>query len=167
MKISENCKNMLIHHEGLRLKPYLCPAHIWTCGVGSVLYQDQIKLPIIRNSDNNAIMIRKEYKLKDCDNRLWSKDEVIKLLEKDLQRFERGVLRYCPAIATQGQFDALVSFSFNVGIGTLQRSTLRQKHNRGDFEGAANEFMKYSKAGGKVLKGLLNRRKDEMKIYLS
>jgi len=49
----------------------------------------------------------------------------------------------------------------------LQRSTLRQKHNRGEFDGAAAEFMKYTKGGGKVLKGLVNRRKDEMKIYIS
>jgi lysozyme len=63
--------------------------------------------------------------------------------------------------------DALVSFSFNVGLGTLQRSTLRQKHNRGDYAGAADELLKYCKAGGKVLKGLENRRKDERALYLS
>jgi lysozyme len=62
--------------------------------------------------------------------------------------------------------DALVSFSFNVGLGTLQRSTLRQKHNRGDYKGAAEEFLKYTKAGGKVLKGLVNRRNDERALYL-
>jgi lysozyme len=62
--------------------------------------------------------------------------------------------------------DSLVSFSFNLGLGTLQRSTLRQKHNRGDYEGAAEEFLKYTKAGGKVLKGLVNRRNDERALYL-
>jgi lysozyme len=63
--------------------------------------------------------------------------------------------------------DGLVSFSFNVGLGTLQRSTLRQKLNRGDKEGAAEEFLKYTIAGGKVLKGLVNRRNDERAIFLS
>jgi lysozyme len=93
-------------------------------------------------------------------------DEVNAILASDLQRFERGVLRYCPSGITQGRFDALVSFAFNVGLGTLQRSTLRQKHNRGEFDGAADEFLKYCKAAGKVLKGLENRRKDERVMYL-
>jgi lysozyme len=99
------------------------------------------------------------------DFRQFTKDEVDAILKADLQRFERGVLRYCPNSLTQGQFDALVSFSFNVGLGTLQRSTLRQKHNRGDFDGAGSEFMKYTRGGGKVLKGLVNRRKDERAMY--
>jgi lysozyme len=100
-------------------------------------------------------------------NRRLSDDEVDSILQIDLQRFERGVLRYCPSGITQGRFDALVSFAFNVGLGTLQRSTLRQKHNRGEFNGAADEFLKYCKAAGKVLKGLENRRKDERAIYLT
>jgi lysozyme len=93
-------------------------------------------------------------------------DEVNAILAADLQRFERGVLRYCHSGITQGRFDALVSFAFNVGLGTLQRSTLRQKHNRGDYDGAADEFLKYCLGGGKVLKGLVNRRKDERAMYL-
>jgi lysozyme len=93
--------------------------------------------------------------------------EVDAILAKDLERFERGVLKYCPtAGANQGWLDSLVSFSFNVGLGTLQRSTLRQKHNRGDYAGAADEFLKYCKAAGKVLRGLENRRKDERALYL-
>jgi lysozyme len=93
--------------------------------------------------------------------------EVDAILAQDLARFERGVARYCPAAVNhQGQFDALVSFAFNVGLGNLQRSSLRMKHNRGDFDEAADEFMKWSKAGGKVLKGLVNRRLDEQRLYL-
>jgi lysozyme len=61
----------------------------------------------------------------------------------------------------------LVSFSFNVGLGTLQRSTLRQKVLRGDMEGASEELLKYCMAGGKVLRGLLNRRKDEQAVFLN
>jgi GH24 family phage-related lysozyme (muramidase) len=72
----------------------------------------------------------------------------------------------CPAASShQGQFDALVSFSFNVGLGTLQRSTLRAKFNRGDVAGAAQEFLKFTRGGGKVLKGLVNRRNDEVAMY--
>ena len=66
---------------------------------------------------------------------------------------------------TQHRFDALVSFAFNVGLGNLQRSTLRMKHNRADYDGAAQEFLKWSKAAGKVLRGLLIRRTYEMNLY--
>lgn len=155
--ISPKALATIAHHEGTRFKPYRCPAALWTCGIGSVLYPDQAKLPMAGRLD---------YPLKSADNRVWSKDEVNALLEYDLKRFVRGVARYCPAPLTQGQLDALVSFSFNVGLGTLQRSTLRQKHNRGDFAGAADEFLKFTKGGGKVLKGLVNRRNDERAMYL-
>jgi lysozyme len=94
-------------------------------------------------------------------------EEVDDILRDDLNRFERGVERYCPVKLTQGQFDALVSFSFNVGLGTLQRSTLRQKVLRGDFVEASEEFLKYTLAGGKVLKGLVNRRNDEKALFIS
>jgi lysozyme len=65
---------------------------------------------------------------------------------------------------TQNQFDCLVSFSFNLGLGTLQRSTVRQRINRGDIDGAAKVLLQYNKAGGKVLKGLTLRRIDEAKL---
>ena len=68
---------------------------------------------------------------------------------------------------TQGQFDALVSFSFNVGLGNLQNSTLRMKVNRSDFEGAAEQFLVWTKAGGKVLKGLVIRRTHEKEMFES
>ena len=149
---------MIKHHEGLRQKPYLCAAHMWTIGVGHVLYPRQGALKIDE---------RDAYPLEERDNRTFSMEEVDEILRDDLNRFERGVERYCPVKLTQGQFDALVSFSFNVGLGTLQRSTLRQKVLRGDMEGAAEEFLKYTLAGGKVLKGLVTRRNDERALFLS
>ena len=158
MKVSDKAIKAIIHHEGVRYKPYRCPANLWTIGVGSVLYPKQGLMTL-----SERLLMPLDPK----DNRIFTKDEVDAILKADLRRFERGVLRYCPGLITQGQFDALVSFSFNVGLGTLQRSTLRQKHNRAEFDGAAAEFLKYTKGGGKVLKGLVNRRKDEMKIYLS
>jgi GH24 family phage-related lysozyme (muramidase) len=96
-----------------------------------------------------------------------SMEEVNEILRADLARFEKGVATYCPVSLTQGQFDSLVSFSFNVGLGTLQRSTLRQKVLRGDMEGASEELLKYCMAGGKVLKGLQKRRLDERALFLS
>jgi lysozyme len=94
-------------------------------------------------------------------------EEIDGILATDLRRFELGVEKFCPVTLTQGQFDSLVSFSFNCGLGTLQRSTLRQKVLRNDMEGAAEELLKYCMVGGKPIKGLQNRRKDERALFLS
>ena len=158
MNVSDRAINTIKHHEGVRQKPYRCPARLWTVGVGHVLYPDQGRLKI---DDRDGFALKPE------DNRVFSMEEVDGILKSDLQRFERGVATYCPVELTQGQFDALVSFAFNVGLGTLQRSTLRQKILRGDTDGAAEEFLKYCLAGGKILKGLQNRRKDERAMFLS
>ena len=156
--ISAKALKMISHHEGIRLKPYRCPARLWTIGVGHVIEANHAKVPF---EDRNNLAIPEGW------NRTFTMEEVNAILAKDLERFERGVLKYCPsANANQSRMDALVSFSFNLGLGTLQRSTLRQKHNRGDYAGAAEEFLKYCKAGGKILKGLENRRKDERALYL-
>jgi len=94
--------------------------------------------------------------------------EVDAILAQDLARFERGVARYCPAaVNSQGQFDALVSFAFNVGLGNLQRSSIRMRYNRGDIEGAADAFLMWTKAAGKVLPGLVKRRQDERAMFLA
>ena len=113
-------------------------------------------------------MIRKEMPLKPEDNRVWTKEEIEELFADDVATFERGVLRLVPGCAgRQGAFDALVSISFNFGLGNLQRSTIRMKANRGDWEGAAEAFLMWSKAGGKVLPGLVRRRKAEIALFLS
>jgi lysozyme len=158
MNVSPKTIEMIKHHEGVRFKPYQCPAKLWTIGVGHVLYPNQGKMPIDQRSG---------YALHPEDNRAFSKDEVNAILRADLARFEKGVATYCPVPLTQGQFDALVSFSFNVGLGTLQRSTMRQKVLRGDMAGAAEELLKYCMAGGKVLRGLQNRRIDERAVFLT
>ena len=158
MKVSAKALSMIKHHEGTRQRPYRCPALLWTIGVGNVLYPAQGKLKL---EERNGYPLRPE------DDRQWSMEEVDGILAADLERFERGVERFCPVVLTQGQFDGLVSFSFNVGLGTLQRSTLRQKVLRLDMEGAAEELLKYCMAGGKPLKGLQNRRKDERVLFLS
>jgi lysozyme len=155
--ISPKMRELLKHHEGVRYKPYRCPALLWTVGVGHVLYPEQGKLPMDQ---------RMAFPLRQEDNRIWAKEEVDALLVYDLKRFVTGVSKYCPTGLNQGRMDALVSFAFNLGNGTLQRSTLRMKHNRGDYQGASEEFLKYVKAGGKVLKGLVKRRNDERAFYL-
>jgi len=158
MNVSPKAIAVIKHHEGVRQKPYKCPAKLWTVGVGHVLYPEQGKLPIDQ---------RDGFAMKVEDFRIFSMEEVDAILRADLNRFERGVEKFCPVPLTQGMFDGLVSFSFNVGLGTLQRSTLRQKLLRGDKEGAAEELLKYCMAGGKILKGLQNRRIDERAMFLS
>lgn len=146
MKVSQKALEMLRHHEGVRRKPYQDAIGLWTVGVGHLI-EDGKTLP-------------------DSWNKVFTMEEVDEILRKDLARFETGVERLCPSGLTGSRFDALVSFSFNVGLGCLQRSSIRMKHNRGDFEGAANGFLLYTKAGGKVFQGLVNRRKDERATYL-
>ena len=159
MKVSLAAIQMIKHHEGVRTRPYRCPALLWTVGVGHVIdpshaavkYEERRTLPILAGWD-----------------RVLTMGEVDAILAQDLGRFERGVARLCPAaVGHQGRFDALVSFAFNVGLGNLQRSGLRMKTNRGDVDEAADEFLKWTKAGGRVLPGLVKRRNDERALYLS
>ncbi len=159
MKVSSKAIEMIKHHEGVRLKPYRCPALLWTTAVGHVIDPNHAKVPFEE---------RRNLPIPAGWDRTLTMDEVDRILAEDLRRFERGVVRLCPAaVDRQGVFDSLVSFAFNVGLGSLQRSTLRMKTNRGEFEEAADEFLKWTKAGGRVLPGLVKRRMDERALYLS
>ena len=159
MKVSAELITLVKHHEGVRLRPYRCPALLWSVGVGHVIdpshiavkYEERRTLPIPDGWDRSLTM-----------------GEVDAILSQDLARFERGVARLCPAATShQGQFNALVSFAFNVGLGNLQRSSIRMRYNRGDIEGAADAFLMWTKAAGKVLPGLVKRRNDERALFLS
>ncbi len=168
MKLSKAGEDLMHKYEGFRSRPYLCPAHIWTIGYGHVLYQEQIRLPVVRVEGKETPMIRKEMPLKPEDNRVWTKTEIDELFRADVGTFERGVLRLVPGVVgRQGSFDALVSISFNFGLGNLQRSTIRMRANRGDWEGAAEAFRVWTKGGGKVLPGLVKRREAEIALFLS
>lgn len=168
MKLSKAGEGLMHKFEGFRNKPYLCPAHIWTIGYGHVLYQEQIKLPVVRVEGKNIPMIRREMPIRAEDNRAFTKAEIDELFRTDVGTFERGVLRLVPGVVgRQGAFDALVSFAFNAGLGNLQRSTIRMKANRGDWEGAAEAFMAWTKGGGRVLPGLVRRREAERTLFLS
>ena len=168
MKLSKAGEDLMHKYEGFRSRPYLCPAHIWTIGYGHVLYQEQIRLPVTRVEGKETPMIRKEMPLKPEDNRVWTKEEINELFRTDVGTFERGVLRLVPGVVgRQGAFDALVSISFNFGLGNLQRSTIRMRANRGDWDGAAEAFRVWTKGGGKVLPGLVKRREAEIALFLS
>lgn len=167
MKTSDAGLHLMHKFEGFRDRPYLCPAHIWTIGWGTVLYQEQIRLPMVRKDGYTGI-IRKEYPLKPEDFRVWSKEELAEMFKADLAGFERAVLRLIPGVAGhQRRFDALVCLTYNIGAGNLQRSTVRMRANRGDWEGAAEAFMSWTKGGGKVLPGLVRRRQAERALFLS
>lgn len=162
MKLSQAGADLMHRYEGCRNRPYLCPAHIWTIGYGHVLYQQQIRLPMVGQT------CRKDYPLAEGDNRVWSKDEINSLFASDVSSFERGVLRLVPGVVgRQGAFDALVSFAFNAGLGNLQRSQIRIKANRGEWESAAEALMDWTKGGGRVLPGLVKRREAERALFLS
>jgi lysozyme len=158
MKVSQKCIEQIKKDEGVRSKPYQCPALLWTVGVGHVIDPTHARVPMAN---------RKELPIPPGWDRVLSAEEIDDILRKDLARFESGVLRLIKVPMTQGQFDALVSFSFNVGLGNLQNSTLRMKLNRGDYEGAAEQFLVWTKAGGKVLKGLVIRRTHEKEMFES
>lgn len=141
-KISQNGIDLIKSFEGMKLKAYPDPAtggDPWTIGVGHT------------GPDVHPGLVITEAQA----------DE---LLRKDLQRFVDAVNRLCP-ITTQGQFDALVSFCFNVGDGNLKTSTLRRLHNEGAYDAAAMQFARWSRANGKVMKGLTRRRAAEASLY--
>ena len=145
MKTSDIGIQFITFHEAVRLKPYKDCVGLWTTGIGHLI-GDGKSLP-------------------DEWNRKLTLEEAFALLRYDLQRFERGVERLVPIPLQQCEFDALVSFSYNLGLGALQCSTLRKKLLRGDREGAANEILKWNKAGGIVVKGLVTRRRDSRMLF--
>lgn len=149
MKISDNGIAEIIAFEGLVLKAYPDPGtggEPWTIGVG-------------HTSAAGPPRVKKGMAI--------TKEEAITILRRDLAVFERGVSEMVFHPITQGQFDAVVSFSFNVGLQNLKNSTLLKKVNAGDFEGAAREFRRWNKAAGRVLQGLVKRRAREEMIFRS
>ena len=129
--------------EGFRSKPYLCPANVATIGYGSTYYADGRKVTL-----NDPLM---------------SQEEAHILLMIELEHtYLPGVLRNCPILATdERKCNAIVDFAYNLGVGRVQTSTLKRKINAQDWEGAQEQLMLWTKGGGKVLPGLLKRRKAE------
>ena len=148
---------MLKHHEGVRLRPYRCPARLWSVGVGRLIDPSHLRVPFEK---------RLELPIPEGWDRALTMGEVDELLAEDLARFLAGVRRLCTVDDLSPRHLAITSFAFNVGLGNLQNSTLRMKHNRGEFDSAADEFLKWNLAAGKVLPGLVTRRKDERAFYL-
>jgi lysozyme len=146
VKVSDRAIKLIKHHEGVRNRPYRCPANLWTVGVGHLI-GDGKSLP-------------------DSWNRTFSQEEIDGILKSDLRRFELGVHKMLPNVPLrQCEFDAIISFCFNLGLGCFQRSTLRQALLRGDKKAAMESLVKYCRAGGKILRGLQIRRLDEKALF--
>jgi lysozyme len=148
VKISKKGLEVIKKHEGFRNKPYLCPAGIPTIGYGNTYYPDGSKV-------------------KMTDKPL-SKDIAYVLLRLVVEDFEQCVNKYVKSDINQNQFDALVSFAYNLGCGNLKKSTLLKKVNANPCDiTISNEFAKWDKAGGRRLRGLTIRRHDEAVLYFT
>lgn len=142
MKISQKGVDLIKSFEGLELKAYKDSVGVLTVGWGSTGSHVTAGMTI-------------------------TKEQAEQLLKKDLERFEKGVSDLVKVPLNQNQFDSLVSFSFNLGLGNLKSSTLLKKLNAKDYLGASKEFERWNRAGGKVLNGLTRRRIAERDLFLS
>lgn len=145
-KISVKGIELIKFFEGFSTKPYKCPAGVPTIGYGSTFYLDGRKVTMADKSI--------------------TKIEGTELLKSMLVSFEKYVDSYCIDTINQNQFDALVSFCYNLGPANLKSSTLLKKVNKNpNDESIRLEFMKWVKAGGKTLPGLVKRREAEANLY--
>ena len=141
MKTSKKGIDLIKKFEGCQLSAYKCPAGVWTIGYG------------------HTSGVRKGMVI--------TQNEADKFLELDLAKFEKQVTSLVKVPLKQGQFDALVSFVYNLGSGVLSTSTMLRLLNCRKYKEAANEFEKFVYADKKILQGLVNRRKAEKELFLS
>lgn len=148
MKASQACIDLIKQFEGFSSKPYLCPAGKATIGYGSTFYEDgkPVTMQDAPISEERA------------------KDIVFTVLYKNFEPFVNNMVT---VQINQNQYDALVDFAYNCGVGNLNTSTLMRKLNAGDKAGAAEEFLCWNKGGGKVLAGLTKRREAERALFLA
>ena len=147
MKTSERGLQIIKAYEGIRLKPYRDCVGLYTVGVGHLIGDGTV--------------------LPDSWNRTFTIEEVNELLVADVRKFELGLARYVNVELSQNQFDAIIDYCFNLGLGTFQRSSVRQAINRRDKASVVRNLLRYNKAGGKVVPQLDNRRKAEALLFLS
>jgi lysozyme len=146
MIVTNDALKLLHKYEGLVLDAYLCPAKVPTIGYGNTFYEDGSKVKI-----GDKI----------------TKERAIELFENILENnFASQIKRLIKSRVTNNQFSALVSFAYNVGVGNLKRSTLLKLVNSNPNDPAIRtQFMRWNRAGGKVLLGLTRRRESEADLY--
>jgi lysozyme len=140
MEPSPNCTAIVKRFEGLRLNAYVCPAGKLTIGWG---HTKTVK-----------------------PGQVITEEEAEDLLFDDVTEFAVGVQKLVKVPVTQSQYDAMVSLAFNIGLGAFGGSTLLRKVNSNDFAGAAEEFPRWNRGGGKVLSGLVKRRAAERALFI-
>ncbi len=141
LRVCGNCRMLVAKFEGCRLKAYQDVVGIWTIGYGQT---NGVKRGMV-----------------------WTQKQADDDLLTTLDEFGRGVAQLIHVPIDQNQFDALVSFTYNVGLGNFKTSTLLRKLNANDFVGAHDEFVRWNKAGGKVVLGLTHRREAEAAVFAS
>lgn len=146
MRVSENGINLIKQFEGCRLTAYQDSVGVWTIGYGWTQ-------PVDGKTVAKGMVITQQ--------------KANQLLTEGVAQYEKGVTNLVTVSLNQNQFDALVDFAYNLGVNALKGSTLLKKLNTGDYAGAANEFPKWNKAGGKELAGLTRRREAEKSLFLS
>lgn len=146
MQTSDKGIALIKQFEGCKLTAYQDSVGVWTIGYGWTQ-------PVDGKPIRSGMTIKQE--------------TAERLLKTGLVSYESDVSRLVKVGLTQGQFDALVSFTYNLGARSLSTSTLLRKLNAGDYTGAADEFLRWNKAGGKVLNGLTRRREAERALFLS
>jgi len=148
MKVSKNCLDIIKEFEGFMAKPYICSGGKATIGYGSTFYKDGKKV----NMKDKEITVA----------------EAESLLEFQVNKFAEGVLKAVSKPLTQNQFDALVSFCYNVGLGNFRISTMRKLINENpNNPKIADNFMLWTLANGKRLNGLVRRRQAESDLYFN
>jgi lysozyme len=148
MKLDNSGYLFITKHEGLSLKPYLCPAKIPTIGYGNTYYSDGKRVTLLD---------------KDI-----TKQQAFDMFKEVANRFAKRVDELVTSDINQNQFNTLVSFAYNVGTGNFSSSTLLKKINKNPNDLTLKaEFLRWNKAGGKVLNGLTNRRNEEADLYFS
>lgn len=145
MKTSSSGINLIKSFEGKRLKAYDDGVGVWTIGFGTIKYPNGVR---VKKGDT-------------C-----TEEQAETYLKNDLVKFENAINRLVKVLLTQNQFDALASFTYNLGETNLSTSTLLKKLNAKDYKGAADQFERWNKAGGKVMNGLTRRRKAEKELFL-
>jgi GH24 family phage-related lysozyme (muramidase) len=146
MRTSDKGIALIKEFEGCKLTAYQDSVGVWTIGYGWTQ-------PVDGKPIRAGMTIKQE--------------TAERLLKTGLVSYESDVSRLVKVGLNQGQFDALVSFTYNLGARSLSTSTLLRKLNSGDYAGAADEFLRWNKAGGKVLNGLTRRREAERALFLS
>ena len=139
MKISQEGLSLIKRFEGCRLKAYHCSANVLTIGYG---HTSGVK-------ETDTI----------------TQDEADKLLQEDVEQFEKYVDDNVTVELGQSQFDSLVAWTFNLGVGNLRESTMLKKLNNEDYKSVPSEMKRWNKAGGKTLDGLIRRREAESLLF--